>query len=147
MAQHDPVEDALNARKARARLVEAGGALSPDNLDITRQFLGGQPVQFDPSRRGGGGQRGRFGPDRIRGIPENPFPFPGRGAPESLSVEGMRSRLPSQASDVASERSFGQQGLLQRNDPRAITPIIQEDERLRGQVSGLRDRFFNLPGP
>ncbi len=44
MALHDPVEDALNDRKKRARLVEAGAAIgTPDRnaLDITRKFLGG----------------------------------------------------------------------------------------------------------
>ncbi len=32
MALHDPIEDALNERKRRARLVEAGGALSPSRV-------------------------------------------------------------------------------------------------------------------
>ncbi|KKN26617.1 hypothetical protein LCGC14_0872810 [marine sediment metagenome] len=32
MALHDPIEDALNERKRKARLVEAGGALSPSRV-------------------------------------------------------------------------------------------------------------------
>ena len=61
MALHDPVEDALNERKKRARLVEAGGALSPDNLDITRQFLGGRQLPgqaSDTARSRAFGQQG-----------------------------------------------------------------------------------------
>ncbi|KKK85030.1 hypothetical protein LCGC14_2777400 [marine sediment metagenome] len=126
MALHDPVEDALNARKARARRVEAGDAFGSEvtqrDLDTTRKFLGG-----------GIGTSSQAG---SRLIP-SPQP-PGRGPARAL---------PSQVADIARRRAFGQQGSLQRNDPRAITPIIREDERLRGQVSGLRDRFFNLPGP
>ena len=95
MALHDPVEDALNERKKKARLVEAGGALSPDSLDITRQFLGG-------------------------------------------------GQLPSQASDTARSRAFGQQGLARRNRTGAVAPIVQPDERTGGSLS---DRFFNLPSP
>ncbi len=54
MALHDPVEDALNDRKKRARLVEAGAAVDTsgeDTLNITRKFLGGggiPPVQRRP---------------------------------------------------------------------------------------------------
>ena len=46
MALHDPVEDALNARKKKARLVEAGAAIGSPNeesLNITRSFLEGGP--------------------------------------------------------------------------------------------------------
>jgi len=44
MALHDPIEDALNERKKKARLIEAGAAIGSPNeesLDITRRFLAG----------------------------------------------------------------------------------------------------------
>lgn len=50
MALHDPVEDALNARKARARQVEAGDAFRPDTLDTTRGFLGVAPGDVAPGK-------------------------------------------------------------------------------------------------
>ncbi len=51
MALHDPVEDALNERKRKARLVEAGAAVGTpgeDALNITREFLGGEPAGQAP---------------------------------------------------------------------------------------------------
>ena len=45
MADHDPIEDALNARKRQARLVEAGAAIGTPDRDaqnIARQFLVGE---------------------------------------------------------------------------------------------------------
>lgn len=62
-------------------------------------------------------------------------------------VPGGR-QLPSQASDVARGRAFGQQGLRRRNDPNAISPLAQPDERITPTRGGsLSDRFFNLPSP
>ena len=95
MALHDPVEDALNARKKKARLVEAGAAIGSPNeesLNITRRFLAGN------------------------------------------------RQLPSQASDVARGRAFGQQG---RRKALGRNPI--EPRPLRSD--SLPDRFFNLPSP
>ncbi len=54
MALHDPVEDALNARKKKARLVEAGAAIgTPDKeaLDITSSFLGSNVGTLQGGRR------------------------------------------------------------------------------------------------
>ena len=84
MAQHDPVEDALNARKARARRVEAGAAVDPPNedaLDITRKFLtGGQrlPSQAAPiARRRAFGQQGvrQRGDGLIEPVPLSSIPL------------------------------------------------------------------------
>ncbi|KKK53208.1 hypothetical protein LCGC14_1393510 [marine sediment metagenome] len=104
MAQHDPVEDALNERKRRARFVEAGGAFSspvnPEALDITRQFLGGK--------------------------------------------QQVRRRLPPQASPVAGQRAFGQQGARQRpGGGGLVTPGPTQPD----PAQPLSDRFFDLQGP
>ncbi|KKN01664.1 hypothetical protein LCGC14_1125500 [marine sediment metagenome] len=111
MADHDPIEDALNARKRQARLVEAGAAIgTPDRnaLDITRKFLGG-----------------------------------GQG----------NQQLPGQASSVAGNRAFGQQGQRKRPGGDIISPLSTgpfvaptgiAPERTGGS---LQDAFFNLPGP
>ncbi|KKN06631.1 hypothetical protein LCGC14_1075300 [marine sediment metagenome] len=64
-----------------------------------------------------------------------------------------RGTLPSQASNVARGRAFGQQGLLRRDDRRAVAPIVQPSplvsspETTQRPVGSLRDRFFNLPSP
>jgi hypothetical protein len=71
MALHDPVEDALNERKWKARLVEAGAAVgspSEEALGITKRFLtGGQrlPSQAAPvaGRRAFGQQGARRRPN------------------------------------------------------------------------------------
>ena len=66
MALPDPVEDALNDRKKRARLVEAGAAVgTPDReaLDITNSFLSGGsrlPSQAAPvAKKRAFGQQGQ----------------------------------------------------------------------------------------
>ncbi len=80
MAPHDPVEDALNERKRKARLVEAGAAVglpNKDALDITQRFLAGGrqlPGQAAPiaGQRAFGQQGARRGRQPIQGVPESP---------------------------------------------------------------------------
>ncbi len=98
MALHDPLEDALNERKRKARLVEAGAAVGTpgeDALSITRQFLEG-----------------------------NVPPIEGRRTPPVRQQVGGR-QLPSQASGTARDRAFGRQGARRRGnliDPISIPP-------------------------
>ncbi|KKL07238.1 hypothetical protein LCGC14_2588020 [marine sediment metagenome] len=118
MALHDPVEDALNARKAAARRVEAGDAFSQDTLDTTNQFLGSS---FGPPERqavGGGSPAGSVVP------PAQP--------PLRQPVGGTTRTLPSQASPTARSRFGGQQA------DRARRPVAG---------GTLADRFFALPEP
>lgn len=123
MALHDPVEDALNARKAAARRVEAGAAISDDALNVTNQFLGG------------GGTIGSrlattFGPPERQQVGGGGSIIPPAQPPVRQFVGPSGRGLPSQASANARRRFGGQQGAL------------------RPAAGGtLADRFFNLPEP
>ena len=131
MAEHDPVEDALNARKRQARLVEAGGAFSQNTLDTTRQFLSDGIPQRPPVRQ-------FVGPS-------------GRGLPSTAS-DIARSRFGGQQG-----RENRQQQLIPpvRDVPTSSPPIRETRGLERGiaqnQLESARDtlsnRFFDLPGP
>lgn len=124
MALHDPVEDALNDRKRRARQVEAGGAFSPNTLDVTNQFLGTGGTEPAPSPIGSTGIVPSVQP------PIRQFVGPsGRG-------------LPGQASATARSRFGGQQTGRRVRRPGVPTPIRQP-----ATGGTLADRFFNLPEP
>lgn len=82
-----------------------------ESMNITRKFLGGE--LGTPGQAPGGSASILPGSEPNR---SNPF----EGTP------GRRRRLPAQASQVAGQRAFGQQGAQQRSLP---------------------DRFFDLPGP
>ena len=112
MADHDPIEDALNERKRKARLVEAGAALGTSGQDaqsqhIARQFIGG----------------------------------------------GDGRQLPPQASSVARNRAFGQQGQRKRPGAGHISPIptgpfVAPTGAASDRTGGsLSESFFDLPGP
>ncbi len=113
MALHDPVEDALNARKKRARLVEAGGALSPDSLDITRKFLGGNvpPLSDAP---------------RVTSF-------------EDLTgtLQGGRRVPSSQAALIAGQRAFGQQGAKKRLGGGIGVQPLSADQPLSSRILDL----------
>ena len=124
MALHDPVEDALNARKAAARRVEAGDAFSQDTLDTTNQFLGSS---FGPPERqavGGGSPAGSVVP------PAQP--------PLREPVGGTTRTLSGQAAGIAGRRFGGQRGALSSAAGRARRPVAG---------GTLADRFFALPEP
>ena len=135
MALHDPVEDALNARKKRARLVEAGAAVGTpgeDDLNITRQFLGGEPPRGDIP--------GEVRPPSIGGRIQ-PFLGPsGRG-------------LPGRAAPIARRRFGGQQGARRRPGSDLIEPLPRYvppgnfDPNQPVPTGDLSEQFFNLPGP
>ena len=128
MALHDPVEDALNDRKKRARLVEAGAAVGTpgeDALSITRRFMEG-----------------------------NVPPIEGRRTPPVRQQVGGR-QLPSQAAAVARRRAFGSQGARRRRGsdliepveiPRYVPPGNFDPDQL-GPRGDLSEQFFDLPGP
>ena len=105
MALHDPVEDALNDRKKRARLVEAGAAVGTpgDALNITRKFLGGAaqagapppPGQRLPPQAAPIARRRAFGGQGLRrsgrGVPVAPYVPPGNFDPNQQSPSGSLS--------------------------------------------------------
>ena len=119
MALHDPVEDALNDRKRRARQVEAGGAFSQDTLNTTREFIGGDQEPIGPPER-------QF----VGGSPGGST-IPPAQPPVRQFVGPSGRGLPGQASPTARGRFGGQAG------------------RARRPVAGgtLADRFFSLPEP
>lgn len=146
MALHDPVEDALNERKRKARLVEAGAAVGSPNeaaLNITRKFLEG-------------GRVGRFGdrtePDRVRGIPENPLPFPGRrvgprpgpgrrvGPRPFPPGYGIPRPFPPPEREPTGQVDYG---AVEKFPGGQIERGVRE-ERPGGS---LAERYFDLPGP
>ncbi len=126
MALHDPVEDALNDRKRRARQVEAQGAFSPDTLDITREFIGGDQGPIGPPER-------QF----VGGSPGGST-IPPAQPPLRQPVSGTTRTLPGQAAGIAGQRAFGQRGALSSAAGRARRPAVG---------GTLADRFFSLPEP
>jgi hypothetical protein len=92
MALHDPVEDALNERKRKARLVEAGAAVgspSEEALGITKRFLtGGQRL---PSQAAPVAGRSAFGQQGARRRPGGSLITPGPAVPDP--AQPLSSRL------------------------------------------------------
>ncbi|KKL58975.1 hypothetical protein LCGC14_2219990 [marine sediment metagenome] len=123
MAQHDPVEDALNERKRQARLVEAGGAFSspvnPEALDITRQFLGGE---LPPRRLDGG---------NIRRLPPQASPV---ARSRAFGQQGTRRRR--DGGDLISPLLIG-----------PYAPYIPPTDVAPDRTGSLAENFLNLPGP
>ena len=67
--------------------------------------------------------------------------------------QGQQRQLPGQASSVAGNRAFGQQGQRSRPGSNLISPLstgpfIPPTGTAPSRTGGsLQDRFFNLPGP
>lgn len=133
MALHDPVEDALNERKKRARLVETEGAFSPNTLDLTRKFLGGR-TPGAPSSSG-------------RGLPSQASPT---ARSRFGGQQGVRSRFqrPTQAvqpTRAAQPTARPFPGSL--SGPRQFPGDLSDRSFSPTRSGSLSDRFFNLPGP
>ena len=150
MALHDPVEDALNARKAAARRVEAGPALSDDTLNVTNQFLSGgaggriASTFGPPERQFVGGTGGRTipptQPPLVQPVADGGRAIPPAQPPLRQFVGPSGRGLPSQASAQARSRFGGQQGAVRRRPGGA-----QNIPAFEGR--SLADRFLNLPEP
>ena len=117
MALHDPVEDALNARKARARRVEAGDAFSPDDLDITKKFLGGEVGA----------------PGQVPGSRQLPSQASGVARGRAFGQQGALRRDARPGAGVPVQ-------------PISTVPAAQPPLR-EPVGGSLSDRFFNLPSP